>query len=635
MGFHDIVEAQRKYFLSGATYPLGTRKEALKTLKQLTSENADELCKAVHDDLRRNPAVTSMMEVKSNEMEIDYFLQHLDDWAAPTRVEKIGNAGPNDDAFIVKDPKGVVLLIAPWNYPVSMCFWPLVAILGAGNTCIIKPSELAPNCANLIEKLVKKYFDPRLVTVVQGGVSETTELLKERFDHIMYTGAPPVAKIIMTAAAKYLTPVTLELGGKCPVVVEPDADLDKIAQKLVQTKWLNVGQTCVAPDYVLTREEVRPKLAKAIEGALKNVYGDDTKNHPLYSRIVNERHFDRLSAVKSKSKGEVLVKHGGDSDRSDRYIAPHVISIDKDDAFMEDEIFGPFLPILATKDFDEAIEYIKSREKPLAGYLFTNDEQKIEAFLEKVSAGGMTINDVMKHLSIKTLPFGGVGNSGMGRYNGKYGFDTFTHEKFPTMADSKCMKSERNGIQREKKEFVEFEKSTVRKSEGIVLAVLEKTEQVNEDEEVLRRGGHKRSVKKDSVSFEKQESEDFQGDRGRKRKEPFEDLVVAEDYVEIFFFGEEADKDDSEVFDELLELCSWYDPVDDRNSSYGNTDEEDEIIARLSANTAPRPAPPPLFRKNTSVGISLSSLRLTSSLPKKPMQREPSDFWDNLDAIDF
>ena len=230
--------------------------------------------------------------MNSIQAEVDYFLEHLDEWVLPTKVEKIGQTEPDDEALIVKDPKGVVLLIAPWNFPAAMCFWPLIAILGAGNTCVIKPSELAPNCAKLFEDLVKKYFDPRLVTVVQGGVPETTDLLKERFDHIMYTGAPPVAKIIMTAAAKHLTPVTLELGGKCPVVVEPDADLDKTAQKIAQTKWTNVGQICVAPDYILTTEEVRPKLAKALEGALKKIYGEDTKNHPLYSRIINERHFE-------------------------------------------------------------------------------------------------------------------------------------------------------------------------------------------------------------------------------------------------------------------------------------------------------------------------------------------------------
>jgi len=429
MTFHDIVENQRKYFLSGATYPVAVRKEALNTLKKLALENSEAICKAVYDDLKRHTAVTGAAEVHAIQAEVDYFLEHLDEWVLPTKVEKIGQTEPDDEALIVKDPKGVVLLIAPWNFPAAMCFWPLIAILGAGNTCVIKPSELAPNCAKLFEDLVKKYFDPRLVTVVQGGVPETTDLLKERFDHIMYTGAPPVAKIIMTAAAKHLTPVTLELGGKCPVVVEPDADLDKTAQKIAQTKWTNVGQICVAPDYILTTEEVRPKLAKALEGALKKIYGEDTKNHPLYSRIINERHFDRLSSVQNKSKGEVLARVGGDSDRSDRYIAPHILAINKDDAFMEEEIFGPFLPILAIKNFDEAIEYIKAHEKPLAGYLFTNDANKIDTFLEKVSAGGMTINDVMKHLSVRTLPFGGVGNSGMGRYNGKYGFDTFTHEK--------------------------------------------------------------------------------------------------------------------------------------------------------------------------------------------------------------
>jgi aldehyde dehydrogenase (NAD+) len=230
MAFHDIVEAQRKYFLSDATLPLEKRKESLNTLKRLMEENKGDLGKVVHQDLKRHTAYTEAMEIQATIGEVDYFLKHLDEWAAPTKVDTSHSPIDSDaEAFIVKDPKGVVLLIAPWNYPVSMCFWPLVAILGAGNTCVIKPSELAPNCSDLFETLVKKYFDPRLVTIVQGGVSETTDLLKEKFDHIMYTGAPPVAKIVMTAAAKHLTPVTLELGGKCPVVVEPDADIKKTA----------------------------------------------------------------------------------------------------------------------------------------------------------------------------------------------------------------------------------------------------------------------------------------------------------------------------------------------------------------------------------------------------------------------
>jgi acyl-CoA reductase-like NAD-dependent aldehyde dehydrogenase len=430
MAFHNLVEAQRKYFLSDATLPLEKRKEVLNTLKRMITENKEDLGKVVHKDLKRHTAYTEAMEVQATLGEIEYFLKHLDEWAAPTKVDTSHSPIDSDaEAFIVKDPKGVVLLIAPWNYPVSMCFWPLVAILGAGNTCIIKPSELAPNSSDLFETLVKKYFDPRHVTIVQGGIPETTDLLKERFDHIMYTGAPPVAKIVMTAAAKHLTPVTLELGGKCPVVVEPDADVKKTAERIVAAKWTNVGQTCITPDYILTPKNFQHKLASAIEEELKKKYGNEPKDHPLYSRIINERHFDRLVDVLDRSNGKVLVKHGADHDREDKFIAPHVLEVEKDDAFMEHEIFGPFLPILSMDNFDDALAYIKSHEKPLASYLFTNDEEKIKQFLAKTTAGGVTINDVHKHIGVKTLPFGGVGNSGQGRYNGKYGFDTFTHEK--------------------------------------------------------------------------------------------------------------------------------------------------------------------------------------------------------------
>jgi acyl-CoA reductase-like NAD-dependent aldehyde dehydrogenase len=430
MAFHNLVEAQRKYFLSDATLPLEKRKEVLNTLKRMITENKEDLGKVVHKDLKRHTAYTEAMEVQATLGEIEYFLKHLDEWAAPTKVDTSHSPIDSDaEAFIVKDPKGVVLLIAPWNYPVSMCFWPLVAILGAGNTCIIKPSELAPNSSDLFENLVKKYFDPRHVTIVQGGIPETTDLLKERFDHIMYTGAPPVAKIVMTAAAKHLTPVTLELGGKCPVVVEPDADVKKTAERIVAAKWTNVGQTCITPDYILTPKNFQHELASAIEEELKKKYGNEPKDHPLYSRIINERHFDRLVDVLDRSNGKVLVKHGADHDREDKFIAPHVLEVEKDDAFMEHEIFGPFLPILSMDNFDDALAYIKSHEKPLASYLFTNDEEKIKQFLAKTTAGGVTINDVHKHIGVKTLPFGGVGNSGQGRYNGKYGFDTFTHEK--------------------------------------------------------------------------------------------------------------------------------------------------------------------------------------------------------------
>uniref|UniRef100_A0A7E4V4I3 Aldehyde dehydrogenase n=1 Tax=Panagrellus redivivus TaxID=6233 RepID=A0A7E4V4I3_PANRE len=431
VSYHSTVEAQRKYFKTGATIPLEGRKAVLKKIKEITIKHGNDIADAVHKDLKRDREYTKAFDVAAVIGECDYFLANLDEWAKPIPVSTAGSpVDPDAEAFIVKDPQGVVLLISPWNYPVFLCFWPLVPIIAAGNTCIIKPSELAPACSELITKMVKENFDPNLITVVEGGVPETTALLEERYDHIMYTGAPHVAKIIMAAAAKNLTPVTLELGGKSPVIVEPDADIQKTAERLVANKWVNVGQTCITPDYVLTRDELKPKLAAAIEAELTKKYGDKPKDSPLYSRIINERHFDRLVSTLEKSEGKVLHKHGDDHhDRDDKFIAPHVLDVHDKDAFMQDEIFGPFLPLLSVNSFDEAIDFINNGEKPLASYIFTKDEGKIAKFLSHTTAGGVTINDVQKHASVKGLPFGGVGNSGMGRYNGKYGFDTFTHEK--------------------------------------------------------------------------------------------------------------------------------------------------------------------------------------------------------------
>ncbi|KAK6753660.1 hypothetical protein RB195_012942 [Necator americanus] len=427
MGFSEVVSRQREFFRAGEPAKIENRKKQLLILRKLITENSDTLCEAVHQDLRRDPQTTYFLEIGNAIVEIDYMLDNLVEWSKPVTVKKTF-ANALDQPMIVKDPLGVVLIISPWNYPVSMILLPLIAAIAAGNTVIIKPSEVSSNTAATFEKLVPKYFSPEMVAVVNGGVSETTELLKERFDHILYTGCPPVAKIIMAAAAKHLTPVTLELGGKCPVIVEDDADIEISARRIAWGKWMNCGQTCLAPDYVLVSAAVKPRLVDAMRRYIGEFYGTDIKASKDYSRIINQRHFDRISSLLDSTAGTVLFQ-GGANDRNDLFIPPIILDVNKDDPFMSDEIFGPVLPVLTVKDLSEALDYINDGEKPLAAYIFTRNESKAKRLYTETSSGGVTINDVVMHITVDTLPFGGVGNSGMGRYRGKYGFDTFTHEK--------------------------------------------------------------------------------------------------------------------------------------------------------------------------------------------------------------
>uniref|UniRef100_A0A8R1E203 Aldehyde dehydrogenase n=1 Tax=Caenorhabditis japonica TaxID=281687 RepID=A0A8R1E203_CAEJA len=431
MSFTSLVANQRKFFRTGDTKCLEFRKKQLVALKQMLVENREDLTNAVWKDLRRRPEVTDALEIGASTREIDLFLKMLDQWSQSTPVSK-----PNeyDTPSIEKDPLGVVLVIATWNYPINMVFLPLVAALAAGNTVVLKTADMSANCAQLFEKLIEKYFDPKVVTAVGGGRNETTEVLKERFDHIMYTGSPPVAKIVMTAAAQHLTPVTLELGGKCPVVVESDANIDLAAKRIAWGKWLNCGQTCLAPDYIMTTSEVKPKLIEAFRKHVLNFYGENPQSSKDYSRVINARHYDRLTKLLSTTKGKTLIG-GGKPDRDDLYIPPTILDVEKSDVFLEEEIFGPVLPVITVSSFSEALDYIQDNEKPLAAYLFTEDKDKVKRFLKETSSGGVSINDIMAHVGVPFLPFGGVGYSGMGRYSGKFGFDTFTHEKSVMMRD--------------------------------------------------------------------------------------------------------------------------------------------------------------------------------------------------------
>uniref|UniRef100_A0A0N4V6Q3 Aldehyde dehydrogenase n=1 Tax=Enterobius vermicularis TaxID=51028 RepID=A0A0N4V6Q3_ENTVE len=422
-----LVEKQREFFLSGATLNLDTRKKQLLALRKLFVDECDALTNAVYMDLRRRPELTHSIEIGCVIVEIDYILEHLKDWASPKHVEKTF-LSLLDTPLIVKDPYGVVLIISPWNYPINLLFMPLIPAIAAGNTVILKPSELAPNTTSLISELITKYFDPQYLAVVCGGVNETTELLKERFDHIFYTGGPKVAKSIMVAAARNLTPVTFELGGKCPVVVEEDANIELSAKRIAWGKWMNCGQTCLAPDYILVKSTVKAKLIAALQSTVVEFYGEVPQKSEDYSRIINQMHFDRLNAILEKSAASIVYK-GGEPDRGDLFIPPVILEASPDDPVMQEEIFGPLLPVVTVEGLSEAIDFIKSREKPLAAYIFTKNDKDAERFYTETSSGAVCVNDVIMHLTVDTLPFGGVGNSGMGRYRGKFGFDTFTHEK--------------------------------------------------------------------------------------------------------------------------------------------------------------------------------------------------------------
>jgi len=389
---------------------LEARKKALLTLRKMLTNEGTKIAEAVQKDLCRQPGTTHALEIANSIVEIDYFLENLDDWASPTYVEKTLTTAL-DTPMIQKKAKGVVLIIGPWNYPVSMITLPLIAVLGAGNTVVIKPSEMAPHTAQVFDELFTKYYEKRFIAVVQGGIPETTDLLKERFDHIMYTGCTPVGKIIMTAAAKHLTPVTLELGGKCPVIIESDADIAISTKRVAWGKWLNCGQTCLAPDYILTTPQLKSKVIAGLTAAIKEFYGENIQKSKDYSRIINQRHFDRINTLLEKTKAKVVFK-GGEPDRDDLFIPPVLLDVEPGDIVMEDEIFGPLLPILTIRDLDDAISVIRTGERPLAAYLFTRDESKVSKFLDETISGGVTINDVLMHITVDTLPFGGVGHSG-------------------------------------------------------------------------------------------------------------------------------------------------------------------------------------------------------------------------------
>ncbi|POX51309.1 aldehyde dehydrogenase family protein [Streptomyces sp. Ru71] len=420
------VARLRATFRTGRTKPVAWRTAQLRALRAMLTDQGAELAAALHTDLGKSEAEAYRTEIDFTIREIDHTLDHLDTWLRPEPAPVPPHLGTDATAWTQYDPLGVVLVIAPWNYPAQLLLAPLVGALAAGNAVIVKPSELAPATSAALARLLPAHLDTDAVAVVEGGVAETTALLAERFDHIFYTGNGAVGRIVMRAAAEHLTPVTLELGGKSPAFVDAGVDLDVVADRLVRGKFLNAGQTCVAPDYVLTDPATAAALEPALAAAVEKAYGADPRSAPHYSRIVNERHFDRLSAL--LDSGRVVT--GGAGDRAEKYIAPTVLAdVDPEAPVMQEEIFGPILPIVTVAGLDEAVDFINDRDKPLALYVFSDSDDTRRRIAAETSSGGLGHGLPLAHLTVSDLPFGGVGESGMGSYHGRYSLETFSHRK--------------------------------------------------------------------------------------------------------------------------------------------------------------------------------------------------------------
>ena len=420
-----MIENMKTVFDSGRTRDLAWRRAQLEAVERLMAECEGEFMAALAADLGKPPMESYTTEISYVSGEAAYCRKKLSRWTKSKRVSTplVGQPGTS---WIQPEPLGVVLVIGAWNYPVQLTLAGMVAAITAGNCVVIKPSELAPATSALLARRVPEYLDPECINIVTGGVAETSALLELPFDHILYTGGGNVGRIVMAAAAKNLTPVTLELGGKSPCVVLPDANLEATARRIVWGKFTNAGQTGTATDYILTDADTEAKLVPLIKKSIDDMFGSDPQQSDSYGRIINSRHFDRVSQL----IGSGTVVAGGQTDAGDKYIAPTVLTgVSPESPVMQEEIFGPILPIVRADDLDEAIAAIRKRDKPLSAYLFTRDKQAETRFLNDVSCGSACINDVMMFAAVHELPFGGVGPSGMGAYSGKRGFDTFSHMK--------------------------------------------------------------------------------------------------------------------------------------------------------------------------------------------------------------
>jgi aldehyde dehydrogenase (NAD+) len=424
-GFKALIDRHRSYFHSGKTRPVEWREDQLAAVQAMMTEHAEEFFDALWKDLRRNRVDADLVDVKYVADDAAFARRHLRRWMRPQRVGTPLIMAPAH-AEVRFDPLGVALIIGSWNYPIVLCLSPLVAAIAGGNTAVIKPSEISPSSAETLARLLPKYLDPEAFSVVLGAARETTALLEQTWDHILFTGSTVVGRVVMAAAAKTLTPVVLELGGKSPTVVHSSANLRVAAKRIAQGRWVNSGQTCTSPDYILVFKDVAKSFLEHLKQATIDFYGVDPRESPDYGRIVNARHFDRLVGLLDGGS----IYHGGQHFRDDLFIAPTIlVDVDANSPIMQDEVFGPILPVFTVQDLDEAIRIINARPPPLGVYVFAEDAEMSRALLESTKSGAAVINDCALQPLVHNLPFGGVGESGMGKYHGESGFRAYTNAR--------------------------------------------------------------------------------------------------------------------------------------------------------------------------------------------------------------
>lgn len=425
MHYSSLVLKQRAFFESHQTKNLAFRTSQLKKLKLLIKENEDKLYKAIYADFKKSAFETYATELALIYHEIDLQIKKLKSWSKPKKVRS-GWANFPAKSYILSEPLGVCCIIGAWNYPIQLTLVPAINALAAGNTVVLKPSELSSNVSRVLKEIINAHFEENYFHVVECGVEETNQLLENRFDKLFFTGSVPVGKIIYEKAAKHLTPVTLELGGKSPCFVLEDCAIQLSVKRIVWSKFLNAGQTCIAPDYILVDEKIKVQFLEALVKEIDQFYSNWEQIPENYVQIINEKHLLRLEQLIDPKK----VYYGGKINRERRLISPTILNnVSWEDLVMKDEIFGPILPILTYTDLSKAIKEVNSKPKPLACYIYSKNKQHIQQILNEVSFGGGCVNDSVMHISNSNLPFGGVGTSGMGNYHGKYGFETFSHKK--------------------------------------------------------------------------------------------------------------------------------------------------------------------------------------------------------------
>lgn len=429
----EILKRQKEFFRTGGTLPVRYRLECLKRLRETIVSSESEILGALKEDLGKSATEAYMTEVGMALSELSCAIRNLRKWSRTRRTSTPLAQFPAR-SFIIPEPYGNVLIMSPWNYPFLLCISPLASALAAGNTAVVKPSAYSPASSAIIRRIVEKALPQETAAVVEGGRDVNSGLLEQDFDYIFFTGSKTVGRLVMEKAAVRLTPVTLELGGKSPVIVDPSADIRVAAARIVFGKYLNCGQTCVAPDYVIVHESIRDSFIAACKREILGMYGLDILQNPEYGKIINRKHFDRLCGIMDEIRGKCVF--GGSANAENLRIEPSVYSLGSISApetdslkIMQEEIFGPLMPVLTYRETEEAVGYIDRHPRPLATYIFTSDRKTAKKLLDRLHFGGGCVNDTIIHLASENLPFGGLGESGMGHYHGKYGFETFSHLK--------------------------------------------------------------------------------------------------------------------------------------------------------------------------------------------------------------